>query len=65
MDWHERDKQAWEQEAAKLREQGYIQIPDSFRGAVFEKDGERIALTRRLGKLEWHPKIIPPVAQTA
>jgi len=59
--WHERDKQAWEREAAELREQGYTQTPDSFRGAVFEAtDGERVALVRHLGKLDWHPVVISP-----
>lgn len=53
--WYERDADAWLAAAMKLKEAGWTQKPNSYRDAVFCKDGETVALVRHLGQLNWHP----------
>ena len=58
--WVKEDERAWNIAAETLRDDGWIQIPDEYRNAIFHKDGNDVALVRNLGILNWHPVAIKP-----
>ena len=58
MDWCEQDAKAYKAAAQELIEKGYLREPCRYYQYRFTKDREVVVLTRALGKLNWHPKVL-------
>lgn len=56
--WTIRDAEAYETAAQDLIEQGYLRLPCRWYQYRFTKGREVVVLTRTLGKLDWHPKVL-------
>jgi hypothetical protein len=57
-DWTIRDAEAYEVEAKKLEDDGYLREPSRWYQYKFTKGHEVVVLVRDLGKLNWHPKVL-------
>ena len=57
-DWCIRDETAYEAAAQALIEDGYLREPCQWYKYRFTKAREVVVLTRTLGKLNWHPKVL-------